>query len=357
MSHIIISLPETAGVSFSSVQQWLETSIDQGSAEVHSVKLPDFKVATLDSLVAQSEELSKLDGQLYSSIGKVEEILDSIGGKVNKTDIYDDLEKFNWNGGRFRLNKSTDELIKMISSQGLQLDADLRNQYQSYITAKSNLNNVERKQNGDLSVKSLHDIVKKDDYIDSEHLTTIFLAVPNSLVKEFYNTYETASPFVVPRSARLLNSDSEFHLFAVTLFKKYESEFLHAARENKWIPRNFKYSESTIEGLRNEYSQAKKDEFILKNDLLRLTKEAFTEIFLCWSHIKFLRVFIESVLRYGLPPNFYCFVLKPKHLDAAKKELIEKFGYLGGKSGANDDLHEYAGIVDTDYEPFVIYTV
>ena len=39
-------------------------------------------------------------------------------------------------------------------------------------------------------------------------------------------------------------------------------------------------------------------------ELLRLAKTNFGEIFASWLHLKALRVFVESVLRYGLPPDF-----------------------------------------------------
>ena len=49
-----------------------------------------------------------------------------------------------------------------------------------------------------------------------------------------------------------------------------------------------------------------------------------------------------------------------KNVDKAKKELIAKFNYLGGNgytTGNNNssNLHEYASLVDTEYQPFVLY--
>ena len=41
--------------------------------------------------------------------------------------------------------------------------------------------------NGDLSIKSLHEIVKPEQFVlDSEHLTTILIAVPNNLLDDFH---------------------------------------------------------------------------------------------------------------------------------------------------------------------------
>jgi V-type H+-transporting ATPase subunit C len=47
-----------------------------------------------------------------------------------------------------------------------------------------------------------------------------------------------------------------------------------------------------------------------QNELVRITKSAFSDTFQAWTHLKALRVFVESVLRYGLPPEFVSAVIK-----------------------------------------------
>ncbi|ODV88183.1 hypothetical protein CANARDRAFT_26334 [[Candida] arabinofermentans NRRL YB-2248] len=374
-SYLLVSLPKSTSTD-PPLSRWLEKNINGGSVEVTEYKLPTFKVGTLDSLVLQSEELGKIDQQLTGSIGKVLDIINSlhqsdsnkqkIDGKT--VDLY--FETFTWNSSRFRLDKSIEELIKLISNEALNVDNDLRSNYSSYNQSKSALTAIQRKQTGDLSVKSLHDIVKAEHFVlNSEHLQTVLLAIPKSMKESFLNSYESLTEFVVPRSGLLIAEDSEYYLYSVTLFKKYASKFLSAARDLKWVPRDFEYSESTITQLKNEFQLASKEESNLKNDLTRLSKSAYSEIVSSWCHIKLLRAFVESVLRYGLPPDFYCFILKlsnAKAIEKSKSELIDRFGYLGGaafdmdKSGKvskDSKLHEYASLVDQDYEPFVMYEV
>ncbi|KAH3660394.1 hypothetical protein OGAPHI_006980 [Ogataea philodendri] len=378
-NYLLISLPKSTSTDERSLGGWLQTNINGGSVEVAKHELPGFKVGTLDSLVLQSEELSKVDQQLYGSIGKVLDIMASIHGesdvshvakqKVDGKYVDQFLETFRWNTSRFRLDKSIEELIKLISSEALNVDNDLRTTYTSYNQAKSNLAAAQRKQTGDLSVKSLHDIVRAEHFVlDSDHLQTVLLAVPKSLYESFINQYESLTEFVVPRSAQKIAQDSEYFLYSVTLFKKYVPAFLAKARDAKWIPREFDYSEEVIAKMRDEYQNASKEELTLKNDLLRLSKSAYSEIVSSWAHIKLLRTFVESVLRYGLPPDFYCYLLKlpQRAIEKSKQELIQRFGYLGGNAFSTDKkgnivtdakLHEYASLVDQDYEPFVLYEI
>ena len=378
MSYILLSLPESNSDNESNLN-FFENNLNLNSKNINKINLPVFKIGTLDSLILQSEELSKLDNQLNLSIIKSLEILNSLLGESTSTNInlkIDNqlkssyLEKFQWKNSIYRIEKSIDELIKLISNNSIQLDNDLRNSYSNYINIKNNLINLKRKQNGDLSIKSLHEIVKKDDFIqNSDYLKTILLAIPNSIENEFLNNYETISKFVVPRSANLISKDNEFSLYSVIIFKKFENEFLHASRENKWIPRDFTYNDSTINKLKDEFNNLLIDENNLKNDILRLSREAYSIISIDYYHIKFLRSFVESVLRYGLPPNFNYYLIKIdniKNLDLIYNQCIKKFSYLAGNAFSIDNngnllndskLNDYSNIVDTNYEPFVIYKI
>lgn len=216
-----------------------------------------------------------------------------------------------------------------------------------------------------MSVRSLHDVVRREHFVqESEYLTTILVAVPKSLTKEYLATYETLSPMVVPRSATSIASDDEYTLFNTTLFKKYLSEFTLKAREHKWTPREFKYSEALIEDMRKEQQVASEQERKLWGDVVRLSHTAYSDIIKNWAHLKAIRIFVESVLRYGLPPNFInsSILIPVKSKKKVEETLVEKFGYLGGnafqkdkkgKLKADSDLHEYGAIVDADYKPFV----
>ena len=111
---------------------------------------------------------------------------------------------------------------------------------------------------------------------------------------------------VVPRSAQLVASDDEFSLYAVTTFKKYSQEFVHKCRESKWTPRDFKYTEGGKEEERKELDRISREERKVWNEALRLGRTAWGEAVMAWMHVMALRVFVETVLRYGLPLSFVC---------------------------------------------------
>ncbi|WPK24711.1 hypothetical protein PUMCH_001994 [Australozyma saopauloensis] len=366
--YLLVSLPQSVNAF-----PYLERQLNQGKQQLTSFNLPEFQIKTLDSLVQLSEELSKLDTTLASSVAKVVDILDNLEPNklfnetrvVNSRPAVYTVENFSWNTSKYRVDKPIKTLVDLISNDALSLDNDVRLMFQLYQTAKSNFLAADRKKNGDLSIKSLHEIVRPEHFVlDSDHLTTVLIAVPKNLVSDFHKSYETVTQFVVPRSAQELATDSEYLLFAVSLFKKYQQEFVTACREHKWHPRtDFVYSEENLNELRREFDTTRATESKSKIDLLRLAKTAYSEIFSAWFHIKAIRIYVESVLRYGLPPQFDCYAIKFEgsnvgNVDKAKKELIAKFGYLGGDGFSDkNNLHEYASLVDSDFEPFVLYHV
>lgn len=378
---LLVSLPQNATpANGSSATSFFESDLYNGNCYTSNFQLPIFKVGSLDDLVIESEELGKVDNATEQTVAKIIDVLKSLDSHSNanyktfpieQQSLPEFLVNFKWDSKKFKLDKSIQALVTDISNDTIQLDTDIKATAQSYATAKQQLAQTERKRNGDLSVKSLYNIVTKDDFItDSEYLTTSLIVVPLSLKQQFLNCYESLVENVVPRSATSLSQDSEYILFNVHLFKKSLHKFQQACREHKFIPRDFTYSDDLLENMKKEFDDSVRIEHTLKKELLRLAKTAYSDCFINWFHIKCLRVFVESVLRYGLPPVFNSKIIAvaPKFMSKCKQDLISNFGYLGGNAFAKDaktgkiktndtSLNEYASLVDTDYEPFVMFTI
>lgn len=111
---------------------------------------------------------------------------------------------------------------------------------------------------------------------------------------------------VVPRSSSQLAADDEFTLFAVTVFKKHSAEFVHKCRERRWVPREWKFTEGGKEAEDKELEKLEKEERKVWGEALRLSRTGYSDAVMCWVHVLALRVFVETVLRYGLPLSFVC---------------------------------------------------
>lgn len=197
------------------------------------------------------------------------------------------------------------------SQEANSIDNDVRSKFNQYNSLRTQVQNLSRKQTGNLSTKSLVSIVSPDMLVsDSEHLETHLVAVPNSSVKDFTKSYETVSPMVVPRSAYWIQKDDEFNLYAVTTFKKHSQDFVHKCREKKWVPRDFKFKEGGKEEEQKEMKKTEAEEKRVWGETLRLGRTGWSEAVMCLVHILVLRCFVESVLRYGLPLDFIAAMVK-----------------------------------------------
>ena len=123
-------------------------------------------------------------------------------------------------------------------------------------------------------------------------------------MKEFIKGYETYSPMVVPRSATFIEKDDEFSLYAVTTFKKTGADFEHKLRDRKYVPRDFKYKEGGKEEEEKEVDRVAVEERKLLGETLRMSRTGWSEGVMVWIHVLVLRVFVETVLRYGLPLDY-----------------------------------------------------
>lgn len=129
---------------------------------------------------------------------------------------------------------------------------------------------------------------------------------------------------MVPRSATFVASDDEFSLYAVTTFKKHSAEFIHKAREKKWVPRDYKFKEGGKEEEAQEVKRTEAEEKRVWGETLRLGRTGWSEGVMCLVHVLVLRVFVETVLRYGLPLDYVSVLVKVSHLGW----LVKYFAFL-----------------------------
>ena len=133
---------------------------------------------------------------------------------------------------------------------------------------------------------------------------------------------------VVPRSAQTIDSDDDFTLYAVTTFKRHSVEFIHKCRESKWTPRDYKYQEGGREAEQQEVERVGKEERKVWGEALRLGRTAWGEAVITRVHVLALRVFVETVLRYGLPLSFVCGLIQV--CEGWRDEILRFFLYSQG---------------------------
>lgn len=295
------------------------------------ISFPPLRVGTLASLITLSESLPKSDAAAHSTLNKIRETLGSLVNNdsnaleqhllVKEASIADYvLGGWSWNAAKYSVEKELAEVVAMLERDVSSIDSVMKTKLQDYNIAKGQLQQLQRKKTGNLSVRSLADVVHKDDFVsrDSEFLQTLLIAVPKDSIKEWQSKYERLTSLVVPRSSSKLAQDDEFALFNVTVFKKVRDEFVQKVRENKFCFREFEYTDELLVKSRQELENSTVSEKELWTELLRLSRTNLSECYQAVVHLRVVRSFVESVLRYGLPADYYATFIKVWHVCGEK---------------------------------------
>ncbi|KAK4050281.1 Vacuolar ATP synthase subunit C [Microbotryomycetes sp. JL201] len=368
-----------------------------------NVRFPDFRTGTLSDLLTLSETLVKHDAQTTTNLTKTVDQIKSLTSSDNSNNtnstsssrssdlarhlVLDDGRPYldyvlpptpndqpwQWNRSKYRTeSKSLQEIVDTLMKEVGSVENAQRNKGSQYALVKGQLQTAQRKKTGNLSMRSLADIVSPEDFSatsKSEYLETVMVAVPKNLVKEWDSSYERLAQMVVPRSSTKIATDDEFTLFGVTIFKRVRDEFAQKCREQKFIVRDFTYDRDAIEKQKHDLTELESQEKELWTDLLRLSRINFSDLFQILIHIKVVRAYIESVLRYGLPAAYFAAIIKPDPKQSTKlvQTLSSHFG-TGSKSSkvkkrgqdSSTDTAlagEFANVLEEEYLDFVFFEI
>jgi len=346
-------------------------------ASVSQFKVPKkgLRVGTLDSLMSLSDDLVKLDMLAEGTVMKVFRTLVELKDEdptINGVKIETYMTKqWEWDEAKFQMKTPLRELSESISSRIGGLEEELKMKVMEVNNLKQQLQGAERKQQGNLMVRGLTDLITEADifpggYTETEFMTCVFVVVPKHGYKEWNESYMTMAQYVVPNSAKLITEDMEYGLFRVIVFKKTVDAFKTAAREKRYTIRDFTFEKSKAED-DVQKKDADQAEFArLQGLLTNWCAINFAEAFTMMLHLKAIRIFAESVLRYGLKaagggmrPNFKSYIVVPKR---GKAEALRKLmaGLYGGSAVMIDGEADADGAVPGaggEFYPYVSVSI
>jgi V-type H+-transporting ATPase subunit C len=335
---------------------------------LYRFNVPDLRVGTYDSLLALSDDLLKsnafIEGvsqKIRRQIDELEKVSSSEGGAltVDGVPVETYVTRFAWDEGRYPTMSPLKDIVSNIHGLVAKIEDDMKVRASEYNTVRSQLNAINRKQTGTLSVRDLSDMVKPEDIITTEHLETLLAIVPKYSQKDWLSSYETLANYVVPRSSKKLHEDNEYALYTVTLFKRVADNFKVAARDKGFQIREFEYSPEAQDTRKQELQKLVQDQGAMRSSLLQWCYSSYGEVFSAWMHFCAIRIFAESILRYGLPPSFLSAVISPstkseKKVRSILEDLCSNVQSIYWKS---DDDVGVAGLGSEDTYPYVSFTI
>eukprot|EP00035_Acanthoeca_spectabilis_P020059 m.430947 g.430947 ORF g.430947 m.430947 type:complete len:480 (-) comp17236_c0_seq1:123-1562(-) len=359
-------------------QHLLEKTQAAGLSSNFKFEVPDFKVGTLDTLMKESDKLGQNDTYCEMMVRKIANQIASLYNMESKHTAADRiqealqangktmegyLQSFRWDGAKFNVNTNLTELAKDVVTKVSEIDAEMKKKLTSYNKIKAQFSSIERSAQGNLLTRDLTGIVRPEHIaaLDSEFLVTLFITVPKQHFSAWLQSYEKFSEYVAPRSSSLIVEDSEYGLFSATVFRKDAENFKEKCRENRFTVRDFEYDPAAKEQAEKLASDVKAEYNKKHLALIRYLTTMFGEAFIAWIHTKALRLFVESVLRYGLPVNFLAIALVPVPKGSKRLRLALNTAYASldqaGASLKDGELGATMAGAPREYFPYVSVTV
>jgi len=337
---------------------------------------------SFDNLIRLTDDLQKYDSQVDSILHRLERQYIELDPRADfkvksqrqEKPFLDYLRNWQWDEAKYPKTRSILDNVTLLMSVVNKLDEEARNKTAQYNDFKTQKGNLAKKEGANLTGRDLVDVLTPDvvklngdaddDFIYTEHLTTVCVILPRGADQDFLKSYESLAENVVPMSARKFNGldDKDGNsLWRVVMFKAAAENFKKQCREKRFVVRDFEYSEDAYKKLKMQREQLE-DAVKRQHELVRgLYQAAWSDAMVAWMHIKAMRVFVESVLRFGMPPRFASFILTPKSGATAptRKALADVLGkgsqsgpYGGDKMADAQDDEEYFPYVSLSFTPF-----
>ncbi|XP_077432097.1 V-type proton ATPase subunit C 1-B-like [Vanacampus margaritifer] len=333
-------------------------------ASCYKFTIPDLKVGILDSLLCVSDKLHTLDTLTESVMKKtcqcMREVMEQTENVLaNGVDMMNYVMSFQWDKAKYPTTLPLSSLVNIINKEISQVEVELKSRSAAYNNVNASLQCLERTFEGSLQTCSLNGMVRKEDLVVSEYLTSLLVVVSRGDYGNWERKYESLSKFVVPRSSRKLYEDGEGGIFSVTLFKRDVYEFKAKVQESKFTVREYCFDlEEKQQREWKELSIHRKEQYGM---FVHWLKVNCSQVFKAWIHLKAVSVFVESVLRYGLPVNYQALLLQSDRKCSAKlrQELASLFMHLDPTATVSetDVTCDIPGLCQQDYFSYICFHV
>ncbi|KAF5835347.1 vacuolar H+ ATPase V1 sector, subunit C [Dunaliella salina] len=358
-AYWLVSLPLANARRKEAVWEVLqECTASNGLSQNSKLEVPELRVGTLDSLMALSDDLAKTCHSVEAVVSKARrQVHDTAGAEAASSlkveglpsEVF--LTRFRWDEAKFPARRPLRDTVEKMGEITARIEDELKVKISEYTVLKSTLGAASRKHAGNLSVRDISSLVKPQHLVDSENLYTLFVVVSKYALPEWWQMYEKLSNFVVPRSSRIVAEDNDYTLVTVVLFKRVVDEFKASARSKGYQVREYVPA-----------SESGMCEVLLWKPGAGLLMARCGRAFSVWVHMCVVRLFVESILRYGLPPNFQAAVIHPtdKKESKLRQVLAEAFGDGRSALWKGEDGAAPAGaglLADTEFHPYVSLTM
>jgi len=310
-------------------------------SRAYDFPIPQLKVKNLSSLMNLTDDMQKYEERTESTLKRLHRNYMDLNPEtdldVDKKTPERYLQGFQWD---VRKHPETTDLTKLagdIYNEITDMDNDIKQRQAELTAINSRLNTIQRKRSGNLMTRDLSDVVKISSFVKdpvtkklSQQIIPYFIVVSAHRAQEFLNTYERFTQYVVPRSAKEVpTADKDYMLYRILHLNApaIEDDLKKACEDNKFTFRQFEFEPDAAQESSLEEQELVAEQKRHSGQVMLHIKTNFSEMFEAFMHLKAIRVFVESVLWYSLPPNFQVMLVQPSERNETglRRKLADQF--------------------------------
>ena len=275
------------------------------------------------------------------------------------------ITEFQWDEGKYpNRSKTIADIMHKINEKYTETRKTIKAKTDDYNNSINDLKLKKKSQNEALSLmkQDYRDLVSKskNEMKTTDYLCTMLCFVPTGSEKTFKSKYMTlADGMVVPYSALRIDrgEDEKMQLYRVIVMKHKKDDFrtqcqgqlrITCREYNEEELLNKPVEEKEIEKLANESTQK-------KHDLERHAESGYSEVFYALLHLKYLRLYVESCLKYTSGDYYSVLVYTPREKEQKLiSTMIKTFNDTKeqGWYGTKEELKE-----TEDFYPFILIKI
>ena len=275
------------------------------------------------------------------------------------------ITEFQWDEGKYpNRSKTIADIMHKINEKYTETRKTIKAKTDDYNNSVNDLKMKKKSQNEALTLmkQDYRDLVSKSkqEMKNTDYLCTMLCFVQTGKEKHFLEEYmKLADGYVVPYSALRIDrgEDEKMQLYRVIVMKHKKDDFRNKCQSDLRVTcreyseeelLNKPAEEKEIEKLSNE-SQTK------KHDLERHAESGYSEVFYALLHLKYLRLYVESCLKYTSGDYYSVMVYVPREKEQKLVSImIKTFNDTKeqGWYGTKEELKE-----TEDFYPFILIKI
>jgi len=298
--------------------------------EINIFEVPtDIKFRSFDDLIRLLDDIVKQENSLEGILRRTQrqalELTPDVEFKVTwmrqSMSVEEYVRRFQWDEARYPKMRNARDLLENIVNQVSRLDEDMKQKLLHYNEVKNTSQSLESRKDASLQQRDLTDVFgscadKDFKFIDTDNLITVPVIVSKAQHNAFLNNYSDPNicPGVVPQSAHCHDKATDSNgnqLFTVLIMKRNKDQFFTSMRKLKCHAKDYQIVEGAFSDRKKKRAEITAEKERQEKFLGRICVASFSDIMMAIIHLKALKIFVDSVLRLGVPAKFAAYSVLP----------------------------------------------